>query len=380
MALLGKDILNAIKTRIELRMFKEISEVNPDERIEQKTISRKESLSICFVIPGIERFKGGITSILRLGTYLEEMGNRVFYASMNRQKEKEMGEKARINLPYFKGKTININTLKKMEFDIGIATYWLSAYFIQNNQHLFKEKYYFIQDFEPAFYPIGDLHYLALNTYRLGFKLISLGGWNAKKIEESTGEQCFVVEFPFEIKQYTIVEKEIKIQKDINIAIYLKTIPKRGPLLLLTASKKLKNMLKKKGLNPKIMFFGLERFVSTGAGVNMGKLTTERLKQLYSKCHIGIVASYTNISLVPYEMIACGLPVFEAKDGSAPFFFNEKEMVFYNSFPEDIVKKVSFYLDNQEKLNEILKNAQIKIKDKTWKNTAKQFEKILKTT
>ncbi len=56
-------------------------------------------------------------------------------------------------------------------------------------------------------------------------------------------------------------------------------------------------------------------------GNNLGKLNKEEMKSLYEKSDFGIVASMTNISLVPYEMLAMGLPIVEFKDGSFPFFF-----------------------------------------------------------
>ncbi len=377
---LGKDALNAIKTKAEYRVFSQIRHSNLEEKIVQNSIEKKEKLKICFVLPDIYPYKGGITSVLRLGTYLTTMGHRVFYSTYTQQALKTMKKNALKNLPYFKGEVIDRDRLLKESFDIGIATYWLSAYFIQNNQHIFKEKYYFVQDFEPAFYPLGDLYYLALNTYKLGFKIISLGNWNCKQIENATGVQCNFIEFPFESNQYEIKKRTITIKDTIKIAVYLKTVPKRAPILLFHSLKLLKENMEREGIKIEVFFFGLERFVNPPTGKNIGKLSTSGLRKLYSQCHIGIVNSFTNISLVPYEMIASGLPVFEARDGSAPFYFSESEMVFLNSSPNSLTTKVRYYLNHQDELNKILENAQKKIQSKTWENSAKQFNKILLTT
>ncbi len=355
-----------------------LREIKSLEKVKQEKVGKNKNMKICFLLPGIYPFRGGTTSILRLGTYLEEFGHSVYYATYTSQSEREMEKNAKTNLPYVKGNFLNIKSLKKQKFDIGVATYWVSVYYLARFESLFKAKVYFVQDFEPAFYPEGDLHYFALNSYKLGLHLITLGEWNKHKIANSTGEEKIrSVDFPFEIKQYSIVERDIEIKDRLNIALYVKTVPKRGALLLFNGLEILKDKLEKRGIKTEIMVFGLDRFAKPPIGKNMGRLTADQLRKLYSRCHIGMVASFTNISLVPYEMIASGLPVFEAKDGSAPFFFKENEMVFFNSYPSDIAEKVSHYTQNPEKLNKTLKNAQKAIKDKTWEKTAKQFEKII---
>ena len=52
--------------------------------------------------------------------------------------------------------------------DIAISTIWYSAYpLLRFNKT--QAKFYFVQDFEPAFYPAGALWALAEATYRFGF-------------------------------------------------------------------------------------------------------------------------------------------------------------------------------------------------------------------
>jgi len=52
--------------------------------------------------------------------------------------------------------------------DISIATHWPSAYLLLKFNKT-KGKFYFMQDYEPLFYPAGTLYALAESTYRFGF-------------------------------------------------------------------------------------------------------------------------------------------------------------------------------------------------------------------
>jgi O-antigen biosynthesis protein len=53
--------------------------------------------------------------------------------------------------------------------DIAICTFWASAYLLLRYRGA-AVKYYFIQDYEPYFYPTGPAFALAESTYRFGFR------------------------------------------------------------------------------------------------------------------------------------------------------------------------------------------------------------------
>ena len=84
---------------------------------------------------------------------------------------------------------------------------------------------------------------------------------------------------------------------------------------------KASKVFNEKGYEIEVNFFGFNKSTKLSFGNNLGKLNKEEMKSLYEKSDFGIVASMTNISLVPYEMLAMGLPIVEFKDGSFPFFF-----------------------------------------------------------
>ena len=122
----------------------------------------------------------------------------------------------------------------------------------------------------------------------------------------------------------------------------------------------------------------LPKVITLPIGEILGQLNTIELRNLYQRCHIGIAASFSNISLVPYEMIASGLPVCDFIDGTAPDFFDDTSMIFCESIPQDFSDKLMQYMQNIDTLNTLLKNAQRNIQNNTWESSAKQFCRHLK--
>lgn len=359
----------------ELKITSQIKHSN----CQKQELIVKDSYNIAFIIPGMMEYSGGHTSILRLGSYLSHFGHNIFYVTYDNSKRKRMEKKAKTNLPEYEGTFLEKDELKNFNFDIGIATLWESCYWLLAYQDKFDYKMYFIQDFEPYFYTMGDIYFLALNTYKLGFHMISLGKWNKLIIEEFTSKKADYIDFPVEIDQYQLQNRNVNIDKEVKIALYLKLDSRRAPLLLIQQIKYLYDNLSKAGYKVTVYGFGLNKYIKLPFIINLGKMKTEKLKKLYSDCHFGIVASLTNISLVNYEMILSGLPVIDFADGSAPTFFSEKEMIFIDSSIDDLFNKVLYYLNHRDELNKILLTAQNKIINNklTWENSSKQFNNII---
>ncbi|MDI9436470.1 MAG: glycosyltransferase [Euryarchaeota archaeon] len=375
-----RNVLDVIQFRLELDAPKDWSIMSQIDKLYCKSqkLCKKDSYTIAFIVNGILLYSGGHTSILRLGTYLSEMGHQIYYITYDDSSREQMESNARINLPGYKGTCLESKALN-YSYDIGIATIWTSCYHILAHQDNFDYKMYFIQDFEPDFYPHGDLYYLALNTYHFGFHMVSLGQWNKQRIEKIVNSNVDWVDFPVELDYYQMNRRKLQIKDKVMITVYFKTDRKRAPFLLAEQIKYMQRKLKNSGYQVEVNLFGVSKVVKIPNTTNLGKLVPHKLRELYKKSHIGVVASLTNISLVNYEMIASGLPVVDYRDGSAPTFFSEQEMIFVESDIKDLYNKINHYLHHQEDLNLILEKAQEKLeKDNTsWKKSAQQFNSIL---
>ena len=137
--------------------------------------------------------------------------------------------------------------------------------------------------------------------------------------------------------------------------------------------KKLMNI----GIVLKPLYFGLNKNYKTQNGVNLGKLNKEELAQLYAKADFGLVASMTNISLVPYEMIATGLPIIEFKEGSFSDFFPSDTAILIDFDPQTLFEKLIYYIEDGVKIKEMSDRALEFIKQFSWNKTAEQFYEII---
>lgn len=381
--------ITGLRERITNRLVRKepdvFTELNILSRIdknycEKQVLPDKKQHDIAFIIGGLLRSSGGHSDILRLGTYLSKLGHNVFYITYDDSKVYEMEQNACANLPDYKGTFLPKYYLEKGRFDIGIATFWKSCYYLLAYQYNFAYKAYLIQDFEPLYYPMGDVSYLALNTYKLGFHMISLVEWSSHQIENATDIKPDHIDYPLNTDQYSVLDRRLEIKDNLNIAVNIRMDPKRGPHLLIEQLKYLMNNINDE-LNINIKIFGLNKDIKIPiAAENIGnKLSHEELRELYINSHFGVVVSWTDFSLVNYEMAASGIPVIGIKEGSAPFYFKKDEMIFIGTEAKSLLEKVEYYINNQDELNLIVSNARKKLikRPSSWNTVGKQFAELL---
>ena len=286
---------------------------------------------------------------------------------------------AKYNLNNYKGKCLPMCDTTKDDFDIVIATEWRTVYRAINYN---AYKMYFVQDYEPIFFEMGERYLLSKKTYELGFHIISLGKWNLDTIKKNCnilGKMDYI-DFPYERKEYSYIERDfykIKQEKKIKLAVYVKEESKRLPVVIPLILDNLKKSLDKKGYDLEINYFGNAFPICINNGNELGKLTKKELYNLYCECDFGMVASLTNISLVPYEMIATGLPVIEFKDGTFDYFFDESSAILCDLSYKHLEEQIIDYIENPDKLKTMTESANEKIKSLSWENSAEQFDKIL---
>src|SRR5207302_2416697 len=80
-----------------------------------------------------------------------------------------------------------------------------------------------------------------------------------------------------------------------------------------------------------------------------GVLSTEQLSWLYSQSTVGLCLSLTNFSLMPKEMLACGLPCVELAGVSAESIFGTDGPIELTlPHPPEIAAGIEKLLDDQE--------------------------------
>lgn len=91
-----------------------------------------------------------------------------------------------------------------------------------------------------------------------------------------------------------------------------------------------------------------------------------------------MVASMTDISLVPYEMIATGLPIIEFKDSSYESFLGDDTAILTSLYYHDLANQLLEIFKDSARIQNMQKRAMERISDLTWDNTASNFWEFLK--
>lgn len=372
-----KDLYNKKLNEHEANIVRRVLENEDFIPVVNKKIKSADKIAI--ICGKIQKYSGGHTSLLRLGTGLSQAGKDITYISFENQNVKEMEEYSKINLETVKGCFSRLQDVDYNDFDVVIATSWQSVFFAKKFE---AYKIYFVQDYEPYFFKLSERYLLAKKTYELGFHIVSLGKWNLREIQKNSNLniQGDYISFPYEPNEYTFKKrdfKQYKEKKELKLAVYAKEDGKRIPNLIQIIIKNAQDELKKCNIELKVSFFGFDKKTKVIVGNNLGKLTKNEMLEVYNNSDFGMVASMTNISLVPYEMMASGLPIFEFKDGSFLDFFENKDAILIDFNYKTFVSKLLEYINEPKLLEETVMNSQKSLKNLSWKQSVDEFILIL---
>lgn len=344
--------------------------------IKQPLVLKRRPHSIVFVLPGVDIYGGGVNSVMNLANGLSENGYDVYISSLKDESDEDISKKILFCIGNSRVKGVSKINFQKNIFDIVVATAWETACYIFDYPGY---KMYFVQDYEPYFYEKGDLYYLSYKSYGLGYHMISLGGWNKKQIlKEYPCAKVDEISFPFDGKYYKKTERaSINRNNEINAAVYLRYTARRLPYLTEIICRNLIAMFAADGYKLNVYYFGDDKKIRITGGTNLGKLNKKELVDLYSKCDFGMVFSYTNISLVPYEMMATGLPLVELKEGTFTEFMPENAAVLYDGNVKNLYPELKKRIFDKQYFNAISESNINFIKNFTWEKTIKGFVSIL---
>lgn len=362
------------KKRNTFGKYLSLLNVNPIKNVRTQKIQK-----LVFVIPTakISIFSGGITSIFRIADGLSKKGLEVYIAPINDAKLHQLNISVeKLFGTTFSAKIITLKELYSQKFDCYVATFWSTCYFIKQ---FCGYKMYFVQDYEPYFYSHGDDYYIASKTYELGYHMVSLGGWNKKKIiEQHPNAVVDSIAFPFDSHNYKpVVRRGINHKQTIKAAVYLRDTPRRLPLITEWLCENLVKLFAKDGKKLEVHYFGDDAKLKIRAGINDGALTWEKLIELYNECDFGIVFSYTNISLVPYEMLATGLPLVELKDGTFSNFMPNNSAILFDGDYLRLYNKLIQVLSDETLLERMAKDNYELLSRRTWDMAVEEFYNII---
>jgi glycosyltransferase involved in cell wall biosynthesis len=258
-----------------------------------------------WVVPPMGQASGGTATLFRTISYLESRGHKCrvyFYDARNMPTFAQVKE-AMAEYPPIAA-ALSYNATEMAACDAIFATNWISAYPVLAFAGASK-KFYYVQDFEPYFEPAGTYSALAANTYRFGFHGVTIGEWLANKLEQEYDMTCDAVDLAVDAKHYSLRQLE---PRD-KVLFYARPVsPRRGFELGVLALECFHGMHPEYEIE--LVGWDIDRYELSFPHHNNGVLGTAELCELYNKCAAGLVLSFTNMSLLPLEMLACGcLPV-----------------------------------------------------------------------
>jgi hypothetical protein len=270
--------------------------------------SSKKKLTFNWLMPPPGKGSGGHMTIFRFIEYLEKAGHtcRIYMHNPGKGSTVEavkavMGD----SFPNVKAEMFWLWPDEQMLPADGLfATSWETAYTVYCSQ-VNAKKYYFVQDFEPHFYPVGAFSVLAENTYRLGLRGITAGGWLSKRLHENYGMTTDHFWFGSDSKTYHYDGK--KIRKEV--AFYARPTTERRAFELGILAL---DIFHKKHPDYTINFIGwdVSEYNIPFPYENLGILDPSELNEVYNRSSASLVMSLTNMSLLPLELLASGcLPV-----------------------------------------------------------------------
>jgi glycosyltransferase involved in cell wall biosynthesis len=185
--------------------------------------------------------------------------------------------------------------------DAYVASGWETAHVLASAA-VPTRRLYFIQDFEPLFYPLGSHHVLAEDTYRFGFRAITVGPVLARLLRERYGVEAAVAEFGCDTGVYRLTHRGAR----AGVVFYARRETARRGFEL--GALALREFHRRHPDHPVHLFGDPAARVPGVPAHNHGVLRPAELAELYNRCAAGLALSFTNLSLVPDEMLACGLP------------------------------------------------------------------------
>jgi glycosyltransferase involved in cell wall biosynthesis len=190
--------------------------------------------------------------------------------------------------------------------DVVLATGWQTVHRVLRLPGA-RTRGYLVQDHEPEFFGTSAERTWAEQTYALGLPCVAASPWLAGELRDRYGARADAFDLGVDHGVYAPVDGIER--RDDLVVFYARAVTARRavPLGLLALSE-----LARRRPETEIVLFGEARPIAARfAHRDAGVLSGEELARLYSEATVGVVLSMTNPSLVPTEMLACGLPVVD---------------------------------------------------------------------
>jgi glycosyltransferase involved in cell wall biosynthesis/GT2 family glycosyltransferase len=307
---------------------------------------RDRPMHVAWVVPPFGIGGGGHTTIFRMVRALEAAGHKcsIWVHDPQGVDGSAAGTmRKRISDHYFRiDAPVHTGFADWHGADVAMATGWDTVYKVLRLDGC-GARGYFVQDHEPEFYANSSLNIFAERSYRYGLPCICASPWLAELVRERYGAEATPFKLGVDSDEYSPLGTP---RRNDTIAFYARTFTeRRGVELGLLALEE----VKRQRPNTRIALYGSHAMVHVPFTYeHVGVVSPARLQRLYSEATVGLSLSLTNYSLIPQEMMACGLPVVELAGRACEGVFGDDSSVISLAQPEpvDIAERILELLDD----------------------------------
>ncbi|HXF76662.1 MAG TPA: glycosyltransferase [Methylomirabilota bacterium] len=368
-------VLNTLTTRAQAANFRDVLRVI--SRGMPGTVG--ETLSVAFVLRApIAQVGGGYKVIFQLAHYLARQGHDVHLyvepvAHLEGRTEAQIIEFCKTYFGESPAK-IYVGHHSIRPSDIAIATNWPTAFVVDSLVNT-RCKAYLIQDYEPDFYDEKDpLREQVEKTYSLPLKKICIGRYLADLFTERDRLPTEFFDFPLD--QEIFHPGSRKSTGPIRLLFFARpSLKRRGYSIGIEALER----TYRECPDIEIGLYGMEETPKLPFPYkNLGVINQNQLAEAMRDADIHLSFSLSNISQVPFQAMACGCAVVEAKIPSVEAMVEDGKQCLLAAPEPNAVAAALKRLVKDDGFRQRLTASGIQfVRGKTWENACKQFEEIL---
>lgn len=319
------------------------------------SVEISQSKTINWLIPDFGIGSGGHLNIFRYIQLLEKRGfkNTVCLVGHHRHSSPAQAKDLIIKhfFPIQADVVFGVEKLPRAHFSF--ATGWTTAYALKGFGAT-VHKLYFVQDFEPAFYARGSEYDFAEETYRFGFTGVCAGNWLSQMLETNYAMRSHAIGFSYDRELYQPLPRREPHIRRVFCYCRPPTIRRGLETALLCL-----DLVGKRLPDVKFVFAGwdMKDYHFPHEHLNAGVLSLNELPDLYSQCDVALVISFTNLSLLPLELMACECVVVSNRGANVEWLLNDANSVLADSAPGAIADAIVRVLEDEGLRAELVKQA-----------------------
>ncbi|OGP49425.1 MAG: hypothetical protein A2Y79_09915 [Deltaproteobacteria bacterium RBG_13_43_22] len=356
------------------------------KRIHQIYSGKLDIRNITWFLPEFGNiYYGGIYTILRFADYLKrQRGIENRFVVLGRGKESQIAERITKVFPALVNQSVECfqqyeQVIDFRSSDAAIATFWTTAYFLLRFNKT-KRKFYFMQDYEPVFYPNGSVFAQVEATYRFGFYgIANTPTLHQIYVQKYGGQADYFM--PCVDTNIFYPPEKINNHESPPVKIFFYGRPSfthKGFELGIQALRLIKKQL---GNRVQIVAAGEnwnpKQYNLDGIIENLGLLDYYKTAELYRTCRVSLVMNLTrHPSYLPFELMASGTLVVANYNPATTWLLKDEENCYLaEASATCLADKIKEGVLNLEERTRIVNNASQMIKKRYW-NWAEEFDKI----